>query len=402
MAAPLANQLQDTKADTLETLRAGVQRANQFLDVPLINSSGVKLTVGELLAAILVLLIALLASWLLRAILSRYARRHPTNQSALYTLSRIVHYILLITGVLLALSVAGIPLSKFALFAGALGVGLGFGLQAIFSNFISGLIILFDRSLKVGDFVELANGVHGEVRDIHIRATRVTTNDNIDILVPNSEFVTHNVVNWTLREVARRQRIPFQVAQNTDKELVKKAALEAAASVPFTLAQDGPRRPQVWLTGFGDFTLNFALVVWLNADAVKHPSSVAAAYNWALHNAFLKYNIELPFPQRDLHVRSWFGLSGEDARRAVTESRHPSRSSTPSKREAEPAVAHHERERLAENDAARNVEHRIEEDRARAAKQGYREENATRASVDENTTDGDAIESVVDDETGPR
>ena len=403
VGAPLASQLQDTKADTLETLRAGVQRANQFLDLPLINSNGVKLTVGELLAAILVLLIALLASWILRAGLNRYARRHPANQAALYTLSRFVHYILLIAGVLFALSVAGIPLSKFALFAGALGVGLGFGLQAIFSNFISGLIILFDRSLKVGDFVELANGVHGEVRDIHIRATRVTTNDNIDILVPNSEFITHNVVNWTLREVARRQRIPFSVAQNTDKEVVKKAALEAAATVPFTLAQEGPRRPQVWLTGFGDFTLNFALVVWLNADAVKHPSSVAAAYNWALHNAFLKYDIELPFPQRDLHVRSWFGLSGEDARRMVSESRAATRVPAPPQRESKSAVAHHEHERLAENDAARNVEHRIEEDRARAASHGYREEDASRTSAPgENTTDGDAIESGADDETGAR
>ncbi len=402
MAAPLASQLQDTKADTLETLRAGVQRANQFLDLPLINSNGVKLTVGELLAAILILLIALIVSGILRAGLSRYARRHPTNQAALYTLSRFVHYILLIAGVLLALSVAGIPLSKFALFAGALGVGLGFGLQAIFSNFISGLIILFDRSLKVGDFVELSNGVHGEVRDIHIRATRVTTNDNIDILVPNSEFITHNVVNWTLREVSRRQRIPFGVAYGSDKELVKKAALEAAASVPFTLAQEGPRRPQVWLTGFGDSSLDFTLVVWLNADAVKHPSSVAAAYNWALHNAFLKYQIELPFPQRDLHVRSWFGLSGEDARRALDESRHASRSSTPSRRESEPAVAHHERERLAENDAARNVEHRIEEDRVRAARQGYRDENAERVSSNEDTTDGDAIDSAIDEQAAVR
>ncbi len=399
MASPIASQLQDTKADTLETLRAGVQHVSQFLDFPLINASGVKLTAGELLAAILVLLIALVASWLVRAILNRYARRHQTNQAALYTLSRIVHYILLIAGVLWALSVAGIPLSKFALFAGALGVGLGFGLQAIFSNFISGLIILFDRSLKVGDFVELSNGVHGEVRDIHIRATRVTTNDNIDILVPNSEFVTHNVVNWTLREVARRQRIPFAVAQNTDKELVKKAALEAAASVPFTLTQEGPRRPQVWLTGFGDFTLNFSLVVWLNADAVKHPSSVAAAYNWALHNAFLKYDIELPFPQRDLHVRSWFGLSGQEAREAVTESRRMPPQRTQSSRRESPTVAHHERARLAENDAARNVEHRIEEDRARAA--GYRDEDAARAAaaVDESTIGGDAIDSATDEET---
>src|SRR6185437_1009598 len=134
------------------------------------------------------------------------------------TLSRILHYILLIGGVLAALSVAGIPFSKVELFAGALGVGLGFGLQAIFSNFVSGLIILFDRSLKVGDFVELANGVHGEVRDIHIRATRVTTNDNIDILVPNSEFITDNVVNLTWRDVSRRAHIAFRVPYGADKE----------------------------------------------------------------------------------------------------------------------------------------------------------------------------------------
>ena len=350
--------------DGEQGVRDVLHRVDVFLDFPILNISGMKLTVGEVVGAVLVLLIALAISWTMRAGLHRYAERHATNRAALYTLSRILHYIFLIGGVLAALSVAGIPFSKFELFAGALGVGLGFGLQAIFSNFVSGLIILFDRSLKVGDFVELANGVHGEVRDIHIRATRVTTSDNIDILVPNSEFVTHNVVNWTLREVSRRQRIKFSVAQSTDKELVKKAALEAAAAVPFTLALDGPRRPQVWLTGFGDYTLDFSLVVWLNADAVKHPASVEAAYNWALHNALIKYEIELPFPQRDLHVRSWFGLSGEEAREAVADS-HRNAPRTPTTQGAE--LAQHERVALAENDAARNVEHSIAEDKARVA-----------------------------------
>lgn len=363
MGAPASSALK-VAGDGAQGVRDALHRMDDFLDFPLLNIGGMKLTIGEVVGAVLVLLIALAISWILRAGLRRYAERHATNKAALYTLSRIVHYLLLIGGVLAALSVAGIPFSKFELFAGALGVGLGFGLQAIFSNFVSGLIILFDRSLKVGDFVELANGVHGEVRDIHIRATRVTTNDNIDILVPNSEFVTHNVVNWTLREVSRRQRIKFSVAQSTDKELVKKAALEAAAAVPFTLVLDGPRRPQVWLTGFGDYTLDFSLVVWLNADAVKHPASVEAAYNWALHNALAKYEIELPFPQRDLHVRSWFGLSGEEAREAVAESRRAA-TRAPAAQAAE--LAQSERAALAENDAARTVEHHIAEDKARGA-----------------------------------
>lgn len=384
MATPIANQLQDTRDDTLETFRAAVQRANEVFDIPLINSGGVKLTIGDVLGAIVVLLIALAISGVLRFGLKRYAQRYQNNQAALYTLSRIVHYILLVIGVLAALSVTGIPLSKFSLFAGALGVGLGFGLQAIFSNFVSGLIILFDRSLKVGDLVELSNGLHGEVRDIHIRATRVTTNDNIDILVPNSEFVTHNVVNWTLRDVSRRQRIPFGVAYGSDKELVKKAALEAAHEVPFTLALKGPRRPQVWLTGFGDSSLNFALVVWLNAEAVKRPDSVTAAYNWALHNALTKYEIELPFPQRDLHVRSWFGLSGEEARGAVTESRRPQQARRHER------MPRYERAALSENDAARAAQYEINKDEQRAER-GYRRDalGASDAAVVEDDGDKD-------------
>src|SRR5690606_8387452 len=132
-------------------------------------------------------------------------------------------------------------LTQFTVFAGAIGVGVGFGLQAIFSNFISGIILLFDRSLKVGDFVELEGDIRGTVRAINIRATRITTNDNIDVLVPNSEFVSKRVVNWTHGSVNRRIRVRFPVAYGVDKELVKKAALEAAARVPFTLALDGER-----------------------------------------------------------------------------------------------------------------------------------------------------------------
>ncbi len=220
-------------------------------------------------------------------------------------------------GLLVAVSVLGLPLSRFAWLAGALGVGLGFGLQTIFSNFISGLILLFDRTIQVGDFVELESGVTGEVRDIRIRATRIVTNDNIDILVPNSEFVTKQVVNWTHRDVSRRLRVPFGVAYGTDKNTVKRAALEASADLPFTLTLEGPHRPQVWLTEFGASSLNYELVVWLNGDATVRPAAVTAAYNWALHSALQRHDIAIPFPQHDLHVRSLFGLTGQDARDAV-------------------------------------------------------------------------------------
>lgn len=329
-------------------LKKGVSQLGDLLDRGF-SFGGVHVTVGSVLGGMLVFGLFLIAIRILKRLLHRYGERNGhVSQSTLYTVERLFRYVMLVVGLLWALDVMGIPIAKMTVFAGALGVGLGFGLQAIFNNFVSGLILLFDRSLKVGDFVELASGVHGHVREIRIRATLISTNDDIDILVPNSEFVTGRVVNWTLREVARRQKIPFGVAYGTDKELVKKAALEAAVEVPFTLSLDGPRAPQVWLTGFGDSSLDFALVVWLNADATRRVGAVTAAYYWALHTALEKYDIEIPFPQRDLHVRSWAKPQDSDQ---LDSDAQPA-ASTP----AAPAQS---------NDAARDVERDIAEESAK-------------------------------------
>ncbi len=217
-------------------------------------------------------------------------------------LGQLIQISLVSGAILLALSVAKVNLTGLAVLTGAIGVGIGFGLQSIFSNFIAGIIILLEKTLKVGDFVDLESGITGEVREINVRSTLVTTNDNVDILVPNAEFITNRVTNWTLREVNRRIRVPFGVAYGTDKELVKKAALEAAENVPFTLKNNAKRAPDVWLVGFGDSSLDFELVVWLTDDAVKRPAKVHAAYNWEIETALGKYGIEIPFPQRDLHI----------------------------------------------------------------------------------------------------
>ncbi|MEP7333596.1 MAG: mechanosensitive ion channel domain-containing protein [Terracoccus sp.] len=287
-------------------------------DVSSVNLLGEEISLGRIVTAASLVVVSLLLGLILRWVILRHStRRGSAHRGTWYTVSRIVLYAILALGIFVAVSVLGIPSTRFAWLAGALGVGLGFGLQTIFNNFISGLILLFDKSLKVGDFVELQSGVTGEVRDIRIRSTRVVTNDNIDVLVPNAEFVSGQVVNWTHREVSRRVRVPFGVAYGTDKNVVKRAALEAAREVPFTLALDGPRRPQVWLTAFGDSSLKFELVIWLTEDATVRPGAVTAAYNWALHSALQRYEIEIPFPQRDINVRQLFDLDGEDARAAL-------------------------------------------------------------------------------------
>ena len=277
-----------------------------------------ELNIAGVLAAILTLLLVWLVSRLMQKGFTRWAlSRQPALRPTIYTVSRLAKYVLIVMGVLIAAGLMGIPLTQFAVLAGAIGVGLGFGLQAIFSNFVSGLILLFDRSLRVGDFVELESGVRGEVTDIGIRATRIMTNDNIDVLVPNAEFVTGRVVNWTLGDNMIRLHVPFGVDYGVDKDLVKKAALEAAEEVPFTLTGQERRKPQVWLVEFAESSLNFELVVWLTAEATKRPGAVKAAYIWALDNALRQYGIGVPFPTTDLNIRSLFGLEGRDALRAM-------------------------------------------------------------------------------------
>ena len=276
-----------------------------------------------------VFVILVVAWWLSKALrhgLTRVASRwQGMSPASVYALGRVVHYALMVLGLLIGLSTIGIDFSNLALLFGALGVGIGFGLQNMVSNFVSGIIILFEKCLKVGDFVELESGVVGEVREINMRSTRITTNDNIDILVPNSEFVNGRVVNWTLDEAYRRTHVPFGVAYGSDKNTVRQAALEAAERVPHTLRGVEGRAPQVWFVKFGDSSLDFELVVWLTPEAVKRPSMVHASYLWEIHTSLAEHRLEVPFPQRDIHFRSAFGLKDELAREWLDQARGPVR-----------------------------------------------------------------------------
>jgi small-conductance mechanosensitive channel len=272
------------------------------------------ITFLSLVRVAIILAIAWWVSRMLRRGMQRITRyRIGVSPSAFYALGRVLHYLIILVGLLIGLETIGISIQNFAIIAGALGVGIGFGLQGIVNNFVAGLIILFEKSLKVDDFVELASGVVGRVREINFRSTRVTTNDNIDILVPNAEFVTGRVTNWTLDEEYRRIHVPFGVAYGSNKELVCAAGLEAAATVPHTLTDVPEREPQVWFVGFGDSSLNFELVVWLTPEAVRKPFAVQADYLWQLHTALEKHGIEVPFPQRDIHIKSFFGAKGAEA-----------------------------------------------------------------------------------------
>ena len=291
-------------------VQAAYQRIKGLADVTLFHVGETPVTGSDIFRFLIILIVAYLLSRSIRYAIRRVSDRDSSgSQASLYTLSRLSHYTIIIIALFIALSSIGLDFSNLALVAGALSVGIGFGLQSIVSNFVSGLIILFEHTLRVGDYIELDTGLTGTVKAINVRSTLINTNDNIDIVVPNSEFVTTRLTNWTLGERVLRVRIPFGVAYGSDKELVRKAAIEAADEVPYTLTHIKRRRPDVWLVDFGDSSLNFLLTVWVNREGARRPTRTRAAYLWALETKLTEYGIEIPFPQRDVNLRSgWPGV----------------------------------------------------------------------------------------------
>jgi small-conductance mechanosensitive channel len=263
------------------------------------------ITTYSVILFIFIIVVTLLISKLSTRSLSNMRARRAIDEdtSSLYIIERFLHYFILALGIVIGLASLGVDISHLALLATALSVGIGFGLQSIFNNFFSGIIILLERSLKVGDYIELEDNIMGRVIEINVRSTMIRTPDNLDILVPNSQFVEGRVTNWTLNDPHRRLRIPFGVAYGTDKKLVKKAVLEAAHKIPMTL-KGGDKDPDVWLVNFGDSSLDFELIVWIDPRKNKYPGGVIAWYVWEIETSLNKYHIEIPFPQRDLHIKN--------------------------------------------------------------------------------------------------
>lgn len=290
-----------------------LQEYRRLTETTLLQLGNVSITVGSVLAAIFVTALFMVASWLVGGAIKRLRARSTRNVSTLYLVEKVSTYGLTLMGIVAGLSTLGLNLASIAVFAGGLGIGIGLGLQGVVKEFFSGLVLIFDRLINVGDYIELENGTRGVVHEIGPRAVRVRNNDNIDILIPNSHLIEHEVTNWTLKSDTRRIHIPFGVAYGADKEKVREAVLEAAKTVPFTMPETADRKTQVWLVGFGDSSLNFELLVWPTLDAAKRPRAMQAAYTWAIDDALRKANIEIPFPQRDIRIRSLFGHEGDDA-----------------------------------------------------------------------------------------
>jgi small-conductance mechanosensitive channel len=282
-----------------------------FFIVTAINAAGVPLSWSAPLPGVslslfqIFLLIGLLIAvfWLSsrtkRFLFNRFLTKSGLDRSLQYAIAQVVSNVVLIVGIFIVLDSAGIRLGTLTVFAGAVGVGVGFGLQNVASNFISGLVILAERPITIGDRVEVA-GIAGQVQQIRARSTVIMTNDNIAMIVPNTKFIDSPVTNWHYGDPRVRFRVPVGVAYGSDVNKVRDALIAAAQEHPATLSDPAPN---AYLDRFGDSTINFELVVWSQEMSFK-PRRFKSDLNYLIHKHLTAAKIEIPNPQRDLHIRS--------------------------------------------------------------------------------------------------
>lgn len=288
------------------------------------------------LKAVLIVVVAFGLARLLRMGLDRVRKHFVQGAPVIYIFEQLGGYLILLVGALAAVAALGVNLTSLTVFGGALGVGVGLGLQGVVKEFVSGLVLIFDPDVQVGDFVEIEDGIRGEVVEIGARATRLRTNDDLNVIIPNSALVTNRLINWTYNEASRRIHVPFSVAEESDIAVVRNVVLEAACALPFTLPDSDLRKTQVWLTGFSGAGLDFDLVVWPTLESSRHPRTMHAAYTWAIYEALRKARIENANDQLDVRLQSLFGREGESAIKALKLPERPAKRRSTAKRPPAP------------------------------------------------------------------
>ncbi|SMD43236.1 Small-conductance mechanosensitive channel [Aquiflexum balticum DSM 16537] len=258
------------------------------------------LTIGLILTLIFsIVVLLIIAEWIKKFIVVKVLKKYNIEQGTRQSVGTIVKYVLIIAGMFSILQTNGIDLSAFGILAGALGVGIGFGLQNITNNFISGLIILFEQPIKVGDRIEVGD-TSGDVIKISARSTTVVTNDNISVIIPNSKFIDDQVINWSHNDRMVRFNFAVGVSYKEDPQKVKRVLMEVAMDNPNIL--NSPES-DVLFEKFDDSSLNFNLRVW-TSDYINKPGVLKSQLYYEIFRRFSEEGIEIPYPQRDIHIIS--------------------------------------------------------------------------------------------------
>jgi len=291
---------------TTQEFKNIVKSTWNMLSEPVFTANGTPITTLKLILALFIFLIGVFGGGFYKTSIKKIANNSKSINLATRTiLANMGYYVILLAAFFIALNVLGIDLSSIALVAGALSVGIGFGLQNIVSNLVSGIILMFERSIKIGDFVELSGTVRGHVTDIRMRSTTLNTNGNIDVIVPNRNFIEGNVINWTMHDKIKRFDIPFGVAYGTKPEHVIAVIKEAVVNSGYSdIIEAHDRFTNVIMTGMGSSSVDFLLQVWIHGEEILAPSKTMSRFLIIIYNTLNAHGIEIPFPQQDVHIKS--------------------------------------------------------------------------------------------------
>jgi len=285
----------------MDAIKSTAQKIVEIFNAPLFAIDRFHFTLWVLLyLTALVLLLFWATSRLNRFVVYRLLDRSKVALGVRIAVGSIIRYLVIVVGLVVIFQTAGINLSSITIIFGALGVGIGFGLQNITNNFVSGLIILLERPIKVGDRIEVGGGVAGDVVDISMRATTIVTNDNISIIVPNSEFISKTVINWSHTNRQVRFNFPVKVAYREDPERIRRLLIDLALRQPGVLHAPPP---DVLFVAHGDSALEFNLRVWTE-EFVDRPGVLKSQLYYRIFAVFREQGVEIPFPQQDVHIKS--------------------------------------------------------------------------------------------------
>ncbi len=294
------------KGATLQEIQSTITLFWKKINAPFFTINKTAISLFKLSLSILIFIIGFFASYLYKKHIDIFTPKSgPLNPSTRTLLSNLGSYAIILIAFFISLNVLGINLSSLALVAGALSVGIGFGLQNIVSNFVSGIILMIERSIKIGDFIEFSKNLRGHVTDIRMRSVTIKTNSNIDVIVPNQDLIQNRVINWTMSDTIKRFEIPFGVVYGTDPQRVIDVVLKAVEASNFKdIYTTNKRQTQVIMKGMGDSSVDFELFIWLKGKGILSPKRTNSRFLILIYNALNENNIEIPFPQRDLHLRS--------------------------------------------------------------------------------------------------
>ncbi|MCB0833517.1 MAG: mechanosensitive ion channel, partial [Bacteroidetes bacterium] len=263
---------------------------------PLMNLGDNSVTLGMVITVLSASIILYIVSgWIKHFLVEKFLHHRGLDVGVSQAIASLVRYVILFFGFMIIIQWTGIDLTALNVFAGAIGIGIGLGLQSIANNFISGLIILFGRPIKIGDRIEVGS-IIGDVLAISPRASTILTNDNIAIIVPNSEFINSTVTNWSYTDRRIRFNVPVGVAYHSDPEAVRSLLINVALKHPGVLKEPAP---DALLVEFGDSSLNFQLRVW-TFEYINKPYILRSELNYEILKELRAQGIEIPFPQRDI------------------------------------------------------------------------------------------------------